>query len=72
MGRKKTLYAHQVSVEEQDLKAHGQNEKVSHHVRDADLLGGGAHGKTATADVDASIDGRSESGEKDYQENAQD
>ena len=53
---KEGFYAQEVSVEEQDLKAHCQDQKVSGHVGDADLIRGGAQGETATADIDAPVE----------------
>ena len=41
-GGEKTFYAQEVSVEEQDLKAHRQNQKVSHHIGDANFIRIGA------------------------------
>jgi hypothetical protein len=55
-GGKKTFYAHEVSIEEQDLKAHRQDQKVSGHIGNADFIRSRAQGKTATADIDASVE----------------
>jgi len=71
-GRKKSCYAQEVSVEEEDLKAHCQDQKISHHVGNADLIRGGAHAETATADIDAPVEAYRESGEEEDEENAQD
>ena len=63
-GRKKSCYAQEVFVEEEDLKAHCQDQKISHHVGNADLIRGGTYAETATADIDAPVNKASRPGRR--------